>query len=173
MFKRLFYFIILLIMGTGCAAHMPVQAEEKTFSGVFEAPGNPKEVLYERVKIWMAQKFQSSKAVIEYENKVDGTIIGNGIIKYPCEGIGLECMAKSDWTVPFNMRVDVKDDKFRLTYTNLRVSWPASVGTFGVQPASNHEMWQKGDFDAVKPVLLLFGEDIKNSVVKEISSDKW
>lgn len=153
----------------GCATH--VREEDKSFSQVFDTPGYTKDVLYEKVKIWVAQNFRSAKSVIEYENKMDGAIIGNGMVKYPCSGF--ECVAKYDWTVPFTMRVDMKDDKFRLTFSNLHVAWPAKSDSAGYHAASDHEMWQQEDFDKIRPVLLNFGEGIKASLSKETKSDNW
>src|SRR5437867_1266257 len=89
--------IILCLLG--CAGMQPVEQKDLEFEKIIEVQNYSKDSLYEGVKIWIAQNFKSAKAVLEYENKEQGTIIGNGIIHYPCSGI--ECMAKSDWTVPF------------------------------------------------------------------------
>jgi hypothetical protein len=161
--------VFAFLLFVGCAAH--VRDEDKTFSQVFETPGQSKDVLYEKVKIWITQNFKSAKSVIEYDNKENGSIIGNGMIKYPCSG--LDCIAKGDWTVPFTMRVDLKNNKFRLTFSNLHVAWPASRDSMGYHAASDHEMWQQGDYDSVRPILLQFGEEIKTSLSKEAKSDKW
>jgi len=158
-----------LLICVGCATH--VREEDKTFSQVFETPGFTKDILYEKVKIWIAQNFKSAKSVIEYDNKENGSIIGNGNIKYPCSG--LSCVAQYDWTVPFTMRVDMKDDKFRLTFSNLHVAWPAKSDSAGYHPASDFEMWQQEDYDVARPVLLHFGEEIKTCLSNEVKSDKW
>lgn len=155
----------------GCAGMERVREQDKSFSQVFETPGHSKDIQYEKVKIWIAQNFKSAKQVLEYDNKIEGTIIGNGITKYPCEGI--ECIGRGDYTVPFTMRVDMKDDKFRLSFSNLRISWPAKTDTLGFHPANDFEMWQQGDYDKIKPVLLTFGDEIKASLTKEVMSDKW
>ena len=165
--------VLVVALLAGCAGMIPapVKEEDKTFSQVFESPGHSKDFLYEKVRIWMAQNFKSSKEVIEYENKLEGSIIGNGITTYPCSG--LECMIKIGWMVPFTMRVDVKDDKFRLTYSNLRVSWPASSDSLGFHAAGGGSMTQQGEYDAIKPILLSMGESIKSSVVTEVKTGKW
>jgi hypothetical protein len=161
--------VFALLFFVGCATH--VRDEDKTFSQVFETPGQPKDVLYKKVKIWIAQNFKSAKAVIEYDNKENGSIIGNGIVKYPCGG--LDCIAKGDWTIPFTMRVDMKDDKFRLTFSNLHVAWPARSDSMGYHAAGDFEMWQQDDYDLARPILLHFSDEIKTSLLKEAKSDKW
>jgi hypothetical protein len=163
--------LALLLFVYGCASMQPVKEEDKTFSQVFDAPGNSKDKLYDQIKIWIAQTFVSAKAVVEYENKEAGTIVGNGIIKYPCGG--LDCIAKGDWKVPFNMKVDVKDDKFKLTFSNLGLSWPAKRDSLGFHEAFNGPLTQQGDYDKARPKLLGFGDAIKEQLAKGITADKW
>jgi len=155
----------------GCAGMAPVRDSDKTFSQVFESPGHSKDFLYEKVRIWMAQNFASSKQVIEYENKQEGTIIGNSVMKYPCSG--LECVAKYNWTIPFTMRVDVKEDKFRLTYSNLQLAWPASTDSLGYHPPYLGALGQQGDYDSAKPILLGMGEDLRAHMATEAKIEKW
>lgn len=116
--------------------------------------------------MWIAETFKSAKAVIEYENKNDGTIIGNGVIDYPCEG--LECFGTSRWRVPFTMRVDTKDDRFRLTFTNVNLELPPPYYTAGGSPVT-----LQGDWDAIKPRLLAFGDQLASSISKGKGSKNW
>jgi len=145
--------------------------EDRTIEQVFEAPGYSKEQIFSSTKIWIAENFRSSKSVLEYENKDSGTIIGNGIIPYPCSGLG--CMVQGDWKVPFTMRVDIKDQKFRLTFTNLRLSWPADNSKYGVRTAYDGPIGRQGAFDAISPVLLKFGDDIIASFGKDTIKSDW
>ena len=130
--------IFFLFMGAlsiffmGCAGMEPIPEEDLTFNRVVEVPGITKDKLYDQTKMWIAENFKSAKSVIEYDSRESGTIVGNGNIKYPCTG--LDCVAKHDWRVHFTMKVDTKDEKFRLTFSNLRLSWPPSYNsTFGYQ----------------------------------------
>ena len=154
---------LILVMSflflSSCAGLQQVTNEDRTFERVFEAPGYSKEQIFNGTKIWIAENFKSSKAVLEYENKETGTIIGNGIIPYPCKG--LECIGKAEWKVPFTMRVDIKDEKFRLTFSNLHLSWPPSYNrTYGAQPGHDGPVGTKGDLDKIKPELLYFGNQL-------------
>ena len=152
----------------GCAGVKPVAVTDAdlTFQRVVEARGYSKEQIFHGTKIWITENFKSEKAVLEYENKDTGTLIGNGIISYPCSG--LECMVKADWKVPFTMRVDIKDQKFRMTFSNVHLSWPPSYNRmYGSQSA------YESDLDAVKPVLLKFGDQLLASFGKDKSKSDW
>ena len=83
---KLIFGIIFLFL-TGCAGLQPITDSDRTFERVVEAPGYSKEQIFNGTKIWIAENFKSAKAVLEYENKDTGTIIGNGIISYPCSGL--------------------------------------------------------------------------------------
>ena len=148
-----------------------VKEEDKTFSKVYNAPGFSKEQLYEAGKIWVANNFKSAKAVVEYDNKENGTIIGKGNINYPCEGIS--CIAKNDWRIGFTMKYEAKDERFRLTFESLSLSWPPRVDSLGYHPAYEGPLFQQGDYDAVKPILLNFGEEIMASLSKLKQTDNW
>ncbi len=155
--KAMASFALLLLL-TSCAGLEPVPDSERTFEGVFEAPGFTKDQIFTATRIWIAENFRSAKAVVEYENKEEGTLIGNGVISYPCNGI--DCIAKGNWKVPFTMRVDMKDQKFRLTFSNLRLTWPPSSN----YPAADGPMVQRGQLEAVRPKLLAFGPAILDSI---------
>lgn len=145
--------------------------EDRTIEKVFEAPGYSKEQIFNSTRIWIAENFKSVKGVgvIEYENKDTGAIIGNGIIPYPYGGF-FEAMAKEGWEVPFTMRVDIKDQKFRLTFTNLHLKWAAIYQT---RTAYDGPIKRQADFDTVKPVLLKFGDQIIASFGKDTIKSDW
>lgn len=149
----------LVVVVSGCAGMQPVSEADRTFNAVFEVPDSSKDKIFTATKIWIAENFRSAKSVIEYENKEEGTLIGNGVIPYPCSG--LECVAKADWSVPFTLRVDIKDQKFKLTFSNIKLSWPPSYNsTFGAQSGHDGPVSQQGDLDAIKPKLLDFGNEL-------------
>lgn len=164
---RLVSIITLIVMMAGCTNLQPLPNDAKNFSAVFEAPGASKDQIYTSTKIWVAENFRSAKAVLEYENKEDGTIIGNGIVSYPCTGF--DCVAKNDWKVPFTMRVDIKDQKFKLTFSNIGLSWPASSGA----PAYDGPITRQGHLDDIRPRLLGFGPEIVAAISKQSASKDW
>ena len=158
---------IISSMILGCAGLQPAPESELTFERVVDAPGFTKDQLFEASKVWIAQNFRSAKAVLEYENKAEGKIIGNGIINYPCDGI--ECLGKSDWSAHFTMQVDIKDQKFKLAFSNLRISWPPKYPNAGFEGSVRSQ----GDLDSIKPALLKFGDQMAASMRKTKSGANW
>jgi hypothetical protein len=158
---------VIFLFIVSCAS-VPLTEEDRTIEKVFDAPGYSKDQVFDATKIWVAENFRSAKAVLEYENKDAGTIIGNGSIPYPCKG--LECIGASDWKVPFTMRVDVKDQKFRLTFTNVHLSWTAQPG---VRTAYDGPPARKGAIDNIRPVLLGFGDQLLTSFAKDKGKSNW
>lgn len=168
---RIFAILAILFLA-GCVDMQPVAEEDRTFDGVFEVPGISKEQIFNATKIWVAENFHSAKSVIEYENKEEGTLIGNGVTRYPCAGI--DCLAKQDWNVPFTMRVDMKDQKLKLTFLNIRLSWPPSYNsTIGVQPGYDGPLIRQSDMDVIKPKLLAFGHKLVAAIQENNKVKDW
>jgi hypothetical protein len=136
----------------------PVTEAETTFSGVFEAPGSGQNQIFEAAKVWIAQKFVSAKAVVEHEDKQEGILIGNGITDYPCKGMG--CSLKDEWGLAFTMRVDVKDNKFKLTFTNVKLEDGSAIN------------W-RNDIPAIREKLLAFGPEIQAAIQKNKAAKDW
>lgn len=176
--KKLFAGILAFvgIIGWGAAAAAtPAQLAElnKPVEQVFDAPGYDKAQIYGTTKIWIAENFRSAKAVMEYENAEEGTLIGNGLIPYPCKGM-FECIGKADWKVRFTMRVDTKDEKFRLTFSNIVLVWPAAVHNGVVSRANDgSQLNSKKDREKISAALLEFGPRIRAALGKAQTSDDW
>jgi hypothetical protein len=170
--NKIWILVVAALMQVGCAGMQPITDAERTFDAIFEVPGFTKDQIFNSTKIWIAENFHSAKAVLEFENKEQGVLIGNGSIKYPCSG--LECLAKDDWSIPFTMRVDMKDGKFKLTFSNLRLSWPPSYNsTYGASSGHDAPINQRGDLLAAKPKLLDFGNEIIAAVQKNSGTKDW
>lgn len=156
----------------GCAGLQPITEQERTFDAVFDAPGFKKDQIFNATKIWVAENFRSAKSVLEYESKEDGILIGNGVIPYPCKGF--DCMSTQEKTTSFTMRIDMKDDKFKLAFSNIRIiTSPSYSSALGVQSGSNEPMGFRGELDVIKPKLLTFGNEIIASFRKGSDSKNW
>jgi hypothetical protein len=171
--KKLFSFglMLFLVALIGCAGVQPVKQEDLTIKQVVEVPGFTKHQIYDCCKIWVAENFRSAKAVIEHDDRENCCLIGNGIIKYPCHG--LECIAKGDWQVHFTMRIDTKDGKFRQTFSNLQLSWPARMDSLGYHSAYRGPINTQGDLDRIKPALLEMANQIKFAMGQEKVKEDW
>lgn len=145
---------------------------EQSFEKVFEAPGHARDEIFTSSKIWVAENFRSSKAVLEYESREEGVLIGNGIIDFPCKG-AFDCLAKSDWKVRFTMRIDMKDDKFRLTFSNVNLTWPATYRSGISSPAYDGPVNSKKDREKIRVALLALGPRLQAAMSSAGANDDW
>lgn len=167
--KKMFAALLLLSL-FGCASMQPVSQQDLSIEKVVEVPDLNKDQIYDQTKIWIAENFRSAKAVLEYENKETGTIIGNGTMSYPCSGLG--CLAKADWKTHFTMRVDIKDSKYRATFSNLRLWTPATTSPIYMPAAESPIHWQE-DLDAIKPKLLDIVDQMTASLKNSKNKANW
>lgn len=164
--------LALLIFIAGTVSGCVTPAKETRFSAVYKVPGVPKAKIFDTTKIWIAENFRSAKAVIEYENAASATLIGNGSMSYPCSG--LTCIGKGDWKVNYTMRFEAKDERFRLTFSNLGLSWPSSGGFAGPRRAAHSgPINTQEEIDNVKPRLLAHGESIQKTMSRETTKKNW
>ncbi|AJD46732.1 hypothetical protein S7S_01540 [Isoalcanivorax pacificus W11-5] len=150
---------------------VPVSEQERNFEQVVAVEGMDKDAIYVGLRSWIAENFRSAKSVIEYENQDDGILIGNGVIPYPCKGIS--CLAKSEWTHPFTMKIEVRDQRFRVTYSNINLAWPASYNNGIASPARNAPIHNKSDMDGAKAELTQLTESMRSSLSSGAKSNDW
>jgi hypothetical protein len=164
--------VLVLLTLSGCASMHRVAETDRSFERIVEVAGYSKDQIYSSSKMWVAGNFKSAKSVMEYDNKEEGVIIGNGVIAYPCSG-GLSCMGTANWKVPFTMRIDIKDQKFRITFSNIKLFWPPSY-TAGVYDAGyDGPVKTQRAMNAIKPALLRFGDEIVASMNNNKSKSDW
>lgn len=170
-FRNIVMAIGLGVILASCAGMQPVSETDRTFERVFNVPNHSRDQIYTSIKIWIAENFRSAKSVIELDSKEDGVIIGNGVIPYPCSA--MNCLTKGNWKVPFTMRVDIKDYKFKIRFSNIKLSWPASYSSGILSPAYYGPVNSQGDMDVIKPALLKLGDDIHAAIISGKSNDDW
>lgn len=171
--KRASLFLFTCFTSVAFAASPAQLAEwQSPIEQVFEAPGHSQEHIYRSAKMWIAQTFRSAKAVIEYDNEAEGTLIGNGLIAYPCKG-ALDCLGKPDWKVSFTLKIDTKTDRFRTTFSNVKITWPASVHNGIASPAREVPISSKKDREKISAALLALGSDIQKSLANPAFNDDW
>lgn len=155
---------LLLVLAMVCApAHALFEQateEDKTVQAIYEVPGASQAKILADAKLWIAENFRSARNVIDHEVPADGLLIAKGAIPYPCDGFS--CVAKSSWLVRFTMRMEAKDGRYRLTFTNLMLSMPEEL-----------EPWEKSDYEAIRPKLLEIGEAIKKAVNSPTRVKDW
>jgi hypothetical protein len=143
---------VMVLLMSGCASAMPMNARETNLQIVIETPGHSKEQIFEKSKQWIALNFRSAKSVIEYENKAEGKIMGNGSANVPKNAI--EAIGGVQKTAHFTMVEDIKDGKARLTFENIMVYMPASYNTVTGAFPGGESIPLQGEFERIKPVLL-------------------
>ena len=94
------------LMFTGCVTqkHIPVE-----LTSVVTVAGQSKKVIYNKTRQWFSQYFVSGKSVVDYENPESGTIIGNGRANIGSDPFGI-----IQYLIEYNIKIDVKDNKFRV-----------------------------------------------------------
>lgn len=95
----------------GCAGTFEkITPEQMRFERVMTT-ATPPALVYERALQWIATNFRSSKAVLEYQNKEEGKIIGNGTTNFT--------MSLMDYPCYFTMQIDIKEGKYKVLFDNL------------------------------------------------------
>ncbi|OGQ00756.1 MAG: hypothetical protein A2Z40_04080 [Deltaproteobacteria bacterium RBG_19FT_COMBO_60_16] len=147
---------LFLLLIYGCMPTL-IPPDSITIQKVIEVPGIQKDVIYERSRIWIAKTFRSSKAVIEYENKETGVIIGNGIVYYTLSA----GFSSAEVPVRFTMKEDIKDGRIRITFDNLY------EGTLEIPVKYRQSM------DRIRPKLLSLADSLGEAVRSPQDSKPW
>lgn len=155
----------------GCAIEpMPddfVEEEVTLLEWVYKAPGFSAEEIYDGTKVWIAENFRSAKAVLEFDSKEKGLLIGNGQIEIPC--IDAECSVWNSKKVRFTMRVDIKDDRFKLMFSNFVVQYPYSSGSSSFETPIRYEREKQ----MIEEKIFSFGESIVSSLNFNNDQEGW
>lgn len=136
--KKLLIISALVLGMSGCATTPQQPSEPIKFEKVYTMDNLKQTQVYDGARQWFATAFRSANAVIQYEDKSTGSIIGKGNMAYRCGGFA-DCMtATPSDRVDFTVRVDTKDGKMRVSYDNLTHYQPSHMsGTVRIQE-SNH-----------------------------------
>lgn len=165
--KKLVLTTLLLLTSAATLAKQLSDAD-RTFDLIVDTPGKSKDQIYLSSKVWIAESFKSSKAVLEIDSKQDGLLLGNAIIKYPCKGFS--CITYEGWTSPFTLKIEMKEEKFRVTFSNIQLSLP---GQPGYSAPSTFPITEQSDLDRIKPALVQLAHDLENAVKRSSSQQDF
>lgn len=98
--------MLMIVVTAGCVTQ-PVKPVEVT--DVVEISGQDKAAIFNKSRQWFSQYFVSGKSVVDYENKDEGTIIGNGFATIGSDPLGI-----IKYGINYNMRIDAKDGRMRV-----------------------------------------------------------
>jgi hypothetical protein len=123
---KLFYLALLLISTAICKAQdsllyqiFPVTEKKVVYEKVIEAPGQSKDSLYLKAKMWALSAFNSQKAAFQTEDKEGGllaynTFFSNVFVAPPMLGI----KTSNEWQYWSQVRLYVKDGKAKVVIEN-------------------------------------------------------
>jgi hypothetical protein len=107
--KVIFLTLLLLIS-------IKIVAQDKlTYSKVIQTDSIGKAALFTKVRSWMSEFYNSSKAVIDMEDKESGTIIGNAIFNYDFGKLSYLCY---EGKVNYSIKIMVKDNRIKVELSN-------------------------------------------------------
>ncbi len=156
--KSMVLMLLAMVVLTGCAGVQTVNTEDMQMQRIIDVPNTSKSILYDRSRMWYAAAFNSAKSVIEYEDKNNGTIMGNGYVSIIADLVAERQLAIS-------ISTELKDNKARITLQGKHLYNP-QWGNLGVQ----QRYWE-----SFKLKLDALMSDYTNyiSVTKQVKSDNW
>jgi hypothetical protein len=108
---------IIIIFLAAFFAAIPLSAEDDFNVEIIRPAAMQKGPLFDKTVLWITESFRSSKAVIEVKDREQGIIVGNGNALMAL-GSGFFL---TEVPVMFTVRIDMKDNKYRMTFKNVRV----------------------------------------------------
>lgn len=107
---RFFYVMLFALFNYSCLAQA-VSNKPLEYSEVVVVDSMlTKAELYTRARTWFVDVFKNSKEVIQYADKDEGEIIGNGYTSIECQGFFC-----NTYGVQFKVRVQTKNGKAKIT----------------------------------------------------------
>ncbi len=104
----------LLFSSHPCFAQIEItESVFPTYQGVVDIAGVPKDAGYDKIKAWVATNFVSANDVIQFDDRNSGKMILKGNTEIPIRSVGMVIPVR----VHFALTIDVRDDRFRYTYT--------------------------------------------------------
>lgn len=110
--------------------------ESLTYQQVVEAPGKNKQQLYVALNYWVTATFKDNNA-ITLNDKDAGCIIISSTIKNIAEHIGT--LNKYSVNITPIIRLDIKDEKVRITYTVQTYDVLADISGGWLSPTDKHD----------------------------------
>jgi hypothetical protein len=97
----------------GCMSQQTA-TRQNTHEFIEELPNHPKTEVYDRVVEWVANTLKPEHAEGRYQNREAGSIVLNGNADITPDGAWINLK------IGFTMNVDVRNEKIRVRFTNLR-----------------------------------------------------
>ena len=146
--------VIVSLTAMGCMAGLPLASEgQMKYEYVEMFDGLTKEQIFDNALRWIAQNFNSSKAVVDFQDKINGTIVAKGGLP------GAFSSGLYSGTINFTLTLDAKDGKARFRYTQVHsINYEGNEATAFTGTIKLHE--------AARPKLEILTRDIKQGILK-------
>lgn len=158
--KQLLLAIAFLIFFTSCNAPRDI-TKFVNLSEIVDAPGMSKDDLYVDINTWMAEFFASREAVVQFQDKEAGKVVGR--FKHAFSDINPNLR---DFVVDF----DIKDESFRVTMKGSVASYERD----GTEPKyfdPDRNPYYRANPDEYPLSEYLF-DDMVSSVIDFLNEDK-
>ncbi|WP_162203289.1 DUF4468 domain-containing protein [Pseudoxanthomonas suwonensis] len=165
------FLLSFLAVADAAQAARPREGGEEVVE-TFEVPGTPRDRIYAAAKLWALGKLNSSRGAIDFESPEEGILIGNGVIGYPCYSL-FACMGKTEWKARFTLRIDVKDGRYRMTFSNLNVMWPASFEDGRGEPAYDGPISRSRDRANLERAFHDLGIELREAILRAPRDADW
>lgn len=99
---------------------VPMKDGKFFYETIVSIPTKNKVEIYRRAKRWIAKNYTSANAVIQLDDPDGGEIIGKGIHTHQW---GVTIYSYTDVNVHHLLRIQCKDEKARITYTDFKISY--------------------------------------------------
>jgi len=149
---------IAILLLAGCADMTPVNDAEKgkPIEFVQQVPDKTRNEIFSSTKAWIAETFILGKATIDDANKDAGRIAMKAHIPYPC---GKKCGE----VIVFTLRMNMKNDELKLSFTDVRIYSPfANNGQGEESPISLQR-----DQNAAKAEFRRMGDSLQAAIMGE------
>jgi hypothetical protein len=172
--KKLILIALTLIV-VACAGIERSADAGKPIEYILDVPGKTKDQLFSASKSWIAETFVSGKSVIDDADKDSGRIVAKGQVKHPC---GEQSHACGDEYIGFILRLDTKEGKIRMTFTDATVISPATSGNLvGVayiagQPETRHPVWMVGELADTKKAFKALSDSLQSYAANDSAASK-
>lgn len=162
------FFVLLGMVYSACCAEMkPAENANQPIEIIMEAPGKSQGQLYSSVKSWIAET-RTAELSANDADKDSGRIVLKGEAPFPCDGF-MDCRLKSGTNIKFSLRIDTKDGKIRMIFSNLIKSNPSTALHAGY---GDVDIVAQGDIDAAKSGAQALSNELLTYATKQSASSK-
>lgn len=177
--KKFITFFLLLSISV-CQAQKypkPLVEGKVIYSEVVQVDSTSKEELYRRAKVWIANSFQSAKAVIDLDEKESQNVIGKGNIQWSTFGL---LIGKNSRTVKFTFYIKAKDNKVKIEFKSIELGYDLGnvknndpVETYIEAKNPFYKGMREEDFKKIDDTITNTIADFKQNVSKKAKVDDF